>query len=441
MDTESVGNGKRVLIFPFVAMGHITPFFELAKKLSQRGFHVYLLSTPINLTFIHNTHSSIHLVELHLPESPELPPHRHTTNGLPPHLNDTLQNALKSSEPAFSDVVATLRPHLLIYDVLNPWAARVAESHSVPAVRLFTIGAAASSYLIHRLFREKEEYPFPELTLSTYDRERLHKLLERRRSASKDTTVDRNLCVFIASREMEGKYMDYISELFGGRKVLLLGLLVRPEQDDNDRFKAIMEWLGKKEENSTVYVSFGSECFLSDEEIQEMAYGLEESRVNFVWVVRFPNGEEKNLEMALPKGFLDRVGGRGRVVEGWAPQARILSHPSVGGFVSHCGWNSVMESVVRGVPIIALPMQFDQPVNAKLVVKIGVGVEVVRDDHTGKFRREDVAKSVGDVIRGKVGDTLRKSVKVMGENVRTKSLKEMDEAMGLMAHICRHEMQ
>ncbi|RAL48543.1 hypothetical protein DM860_005967 [Cuscuta australis] len=418
MDTQSVGNGQRVLIFPFVAMGHITPFFELAKKLSQRGFHVYLLSTPINLTFIHNTHSSIHLVELHLPESPDLPPHRHTTNGLPPHLNLTLQRALRESEPAFSDALTTLRPNLLIYDALNPWAARVAESHDVPAVRLFTIGAATSSYYTHSLSRENEEYPFPELRLSTYDRDRVQKMLERWRSGLKytDITEDRNVCVITASREMEGKYIDSLSHLLGGRKVMPLGLLVRQEEDDCDQFHVIMEWLGKKAEKSTMYVSFGSECFLSDDEIQEMAHGLEESGVNFIWVVRFPKGEEKDLKVALPKGFLGRVGDRGRVVEGWAPQARILSHPSVGGFVSHCGWNSVMESVVHGVPIVAMPIQFDQPVNAKLVVKIGAGVEVVRDDRTGKFRREDVAKSVGDVIRGKVGDTLRRNVKVMGED-------------------------
>ncbi|VFQ72191.1 unnamed protein product [Cuscuta campestris] len=422
-------------------MGHITPAFELAKKLSQRGFHVHLLSTPINLTFIHNTHSSIHLVELHLPESPELPPHRHTTNGLPPHLNHTLQNALRSSEPAFSDIMATLKPHLLIYDALNPWAARVAELHGVPAVQLIPTAAATCSYFIHSLTRVNEEHPFPELHLSTYDRDRIQKILERRRSGPKypDISEDKNVCVIIASREMEGKYMDYISELFGGRKVLPLGLLVRPEQDDNDHFKAIMEWLGKKAEKSTVYVSFGSECFLSDEEMQEMAYGLEQSRVNFIWVVRFPKGEEKNLEMALPKGFLDRVGDRGRVVEGWAPQARILSHPSVGGFVSHCGWNSVMESVVRGVPIIAMPMQFDQPMNAKMIVEIGVGVEVVRDDRTGRFGREDVAKAVARVILEEVGETVRRSAEAMGKNVRAKSLKEMDEVVALLAHICGQE--
>ncbi|VFQ71883.1 unnamed protein product [Cuscuta campestris] len=419
-------------------MGHITPFFELAKKLSQKGFHVYLLSTPINLTFIHNTHSSIHLVELHLPESPDLPPHRHTTNGLPPHLNLTLQNALKSSEPAFSDVMATLRPHLLIYDVLNPWAARVAESHDVPAVRLFTIGAATCSYYTHSLSRENEEYPFPELRLSTYDRDRVQKMLERWRSGLKytDITEDRNVCVITASREMEGKYIDSLSHLLGGRKVMPLGLLVRQEEDDCDQFHVIMEWLGKKEEKSTVYVSFGSECFLSDEEIQEMAYGLEESRVNFIWVVRFPKGEERNLEMALPKGFLDMVGDRGRVVEGWAPQARILSHPSVGGFVSHCGWNSIMESVVRGVPIVAMPMQFDQPMNAKMVVEIGVGVEVVRDDCTGRFSRKDVAKALARVIVEEVGETVRRNAEVMGKNVRAKSLKEMDEVVALLAHIC-----
>ncbi|CAH9100623.1 unnamed protein product [Cuscuta europaea] len=151
MDAENVSknNGtKKVLMFPWLAVGHITPFLELAKKLSDRGFHpIHLCSTPVNLSFIRNKipqkySSSIQLVELHLPELPELPSNYHTTNGLPPHLNSSLEKALKMAEPTFSDIFRTMKPDLLIYDFMQPCAAAVAKSHQVPAVLFFTSGAA-----------------------------------------------------------------------------------------------------------------------------------------------------------------------------------------------------------------------------------------------------------------------------------------------------------
>ncbi|KAK2643567.1 hypothetical protein Ddye_025330 [Dipteronia dyeriana] len=98
-----------------------------------------------------------------------------------------------------------------------------------------------------------------------------------------------------------------------------------------------MDWLSKKEPSSVVYVSFGSEYSPTEEEMKEMAHGLELSQVSFIWIVRFGNGDKSTVDEALPEGFQDRVGVRGLTVEGWVPQAEILRHPSIGGFVSHCG--------------------------------------------------------------------------------------------------------
>ncbi|KAI6669281.1 hypothetical protein NL676_004166 [Syzygium grande] len=122
-----------------------------------------------------------------------------------------------------------------------------------------------------------------------------------------------------------------------------------------------------------------------------MAYGLELSNVDFIWVVKFPVEEHIKLEEALPTGFLERVRDRGLEIEGWAPQARILAHPSVGGFVSHCGWSSVIESIKFGVSIITMPMHLDQPLNMRLVEDVGVGLEVMRNEsgelERGRLRR------------------------------------------------------
>ncbi|CAH9100625.1 unnamed protein product [Cuscuta europaea] len=453
MDTEKVGNGMRVLMFPWLAVGHITPFFELSKKLSDRGFRmIHLCSTPINLSFIKNKipqkySSSIRLVELHLPELPELPPHYHTTNGLPHHLNSTLHKALKMAKPTFSDIMGTMKPHLLIYDVQQPWAAAVAKSHNVSAVQFITSGSAMCSYAFHLYFRENAEFPFPELSLCKYDKERFQKMVEKSSSGSINSSdrEDKIKILMSTSRQIEGnKYLDYMSEL-AGCEILTLGTLVQEHHQDEGRSEPLMEWLGTKEEKSTVFVSFGSECILSDRDMHELATGLEKSKVNFIWVVKFPKSvnetttttttPENLLHKALPNGFLERVGDRGRVVEGWAPQQRILLHPSIGAFMSHCGWNSTVESIECGVPIIAMPMQFDQPLNAKLIVSLGVGIEVLRDD-AGKFRSQDVARVCDEIVNRKLGESIHKNVKVMGENVRLNSMKEMDQAAKSLERIC-----
>ncbi|KAH0673510.1 hypothetical protein KY284_024597 [Solanum tuberosum] len=178
--------------------------------------------------------------------------------------------------------------------------------------------------------------------------------------------------------------------------------------------------------------------------MEEVAYGLELSNVHFIWVIRFPRGEQVvNHEEALPRGFLDRIGERGRIVEGWVPQARILKHASIGAFVTHCGWNSTLESIEFGVPIIALPMNFcsDQPMNARTVVENGIAVEIARDGN-GKLHRGYIAETIKEVIFGeKIGDDLRRKVNSLGENVRLLREEQMDEVAEVIKQLCEKKNQ
>ncbi|XP_071926274.1 mogroside IIIx synthase-like [Coffea arabica] len=141
--------------------------------------------------------------------------------------------------------------------------------------------------------------------------------------------------------------------------------------------------------------------------MEEIAHVLEFSNVDFIWVVRFPKRKNIVIEETLPKGFFEGVGEGGLVVNGWAPQAKILTHPNVGGFVSHCGWNSVMESMKFGWPIIAMPMHLDQPINVRLIEEVGAGVEVLRDSK-GKLHRERMAETINKVMKEASGESVRK---------------------------------
>ncbi|XP_057466472.1 UDP-glucosyltransferase 29-like [Actinidia eriantha] len=423
-----------VLMFPWLAHGHISPFLELAKKLSTRNFKIYLCSTPINLNGIKPkltqkyTHS-IELIELHVPALPDLPPQYHTTKNLPPNLMPILKQALDLSEPIFSHILKTLKPDLLIYDFLQPWAPVVASSYNIPAVDFITSSVTMTAFMHHLYKNPLTKFPFQNsIHLRDYDKVDVSHLLNpSRENLDKEKTrcfdcIERSCDVVLIKsfKEVEGKYIDYLSGLVG-KKILPLPLVQDCTNEDDDG--GIIDWLKKKEKGSTVFVSFGTEYFLSEHEMEEIALGLELSGVNFIWALRFPMGSNTSVEKALPLGFLERVGERGMVVEGWLPQVKILLHPSIGGFLSHCGWSSVMEAMKYGNPIIAIPMHIDQPVNARLVEEIGVGVEVVRDKN-GKLDREKVGQVIKNVVFD--GEVVRKKARELSETLCMKGEEDID---------------
>ncbi|XP_028105123.1 beta-D-glucosyl crocetin beta-1,6-glucosyltransferase-like [Camellia sinensis] len=152
------------------------------------------------------------------------------------------------------------------------------------------------------------------------------------------------------------------------------------------------------------------------EEMEEIAHGLELSKVNFIWVVR--------------------VGERGMVVEGWAPQVKILRHSSIGGFVTHCGWNFVLESIEFGVPIMAMPMHLDQPLNPRLIEEVGVGVEVKRDQ-TGRLHIEEIARVLKTtVVEQKNGIRIKRKARELSEKITMKKEEEIDEVVGELVSLC-----
>ncbi|KAI5656422.1 hypothetical protein M9H77_25215 [Catharanthus roseus] len=454
-EQQEAPNSLKILMFPWLAFGHVSPFLQLAKKLSDRGFYIYICSTPINLDSIKNNisqnySSSIQLVHLHLPNSPQLPPSLHTTNALPPHLMSTLKSALIEAKPELCKIMASLKPDLIIHDVHQQWTAVLASKQNIPAVSFSTMNAVSFAYIMHMFMQPGSEFPFKAIYLSDFEKARLWERLksdhdQASSAKEKDPEIEgtkgsdfNSAFIVRSSREIEGKYLDYITE-FSKRKVMPVCLANSPDNNNhqeqsNKDGDELIQWLETKSERSSVFVSFGSEYFLNKQEFEEISLGLELSNVNFIWVLRFPKGEDKKIEQVLPEGYLERVEGRGRIVQGWAPQAKILGHPNIGGFVSHCGWNSVMESIEIGVPIIAIPMITDQPFNARLAVEIGVGVEVRREEN-GKVKRESVAEAIKEVVvMGKV-EKLRKTANDFSKKMKNREKEELDEVVGLLKQL------
>ncbi|CAH9148118.1 unnamed protein product [Cuscuta epithymum] len=452
-NNKATGRLFNVLMLPWLAHGHVVPYLELAKELQGCNFNIHFCSTPVILSFVESAYSSIlsqiHLVPISIPTAgfPELPPGRHSTKDLPREHIFTLAKAFRLSAPIFSDIIDQIKPDLLIYDVFDSWAAGVAASRGIPAVCFCITGAASVSFADH-LFEHHSTagYPFPGLYLRPHELKNLRENIGTIDEADKlqlikPLVASDRLVLMNTSKEIDGKYIDYLSSVLG-KTVVPTGPLIRIPGKNGAAAEAekqgdaeILRWLDGKPKNSTLYISFGSEYYLSTEEIQELAKGLELSEANFIWVLRFPAGKEIGVEEALPEGFLNRVNGRGVIVEKWAPQIKILGHPSVGGFVMQCGWNSFLESVHFGIPLIAIPMHSEQFITARFATELGIATEVMRDED-GRLHWEDIAEAVKKLMAEKAGEEMREKVRALKAAMASKGTQEIDNAAALLSQLC-----
>ncbi|MFS7924704.1 putative anthocyanidin 3-O-glucosyltransferase [Helianthus anomalus] len=200
----------------------------------------------------------------------------------------------------------------------------------------------------------------------------------------------------------------------------------KPSDDD------VIRWLDSQPPSSVVLLCFGSMGSFDEVQVKEIARALEQSGHRFVWSLRRPrsNGTTKvpsdyeDPGAVLPEGFLERTDGVGKVI-GWAPQVALLAHSAVGGFVSHCGWNSVLESIWFGVPVATWPVYAEQQMNAfEMVVELGLSVEIkcdyIRDLFDPKAKTPIVsAEVIQNGIRRVMEDKeVRRKAKEMSEKSR-----------------------
>jgi len=193
-----------------------------------------------------------------------------------------------------------------------------------------------------------------------------------------------------------------------------------------------LRWLDKQECNSVLYVSFGSGGTLCEEQIKELAWGLELSGQKFLWVLRPPNKfgiiadfgarNEDPLEF-LPEGFLQRTVGQGLVVPYWASQVQILGHGAIGGFLCHCGWNSTLEGVVHGIPLITWPLFAEQKMNAVLLtddLKVALRAKV---NENGIVEREEIRGMIRKLMVEEEGKEIRQRMRNL-KDVANDALKD-----------------
>ncbi|KAJ4980875.1 hypothetical protein NE237_031712 [Protea cynaroides] len=445
-------NELHIVMFPWLAFGHMMPFLELSKGLAQRGHRISFISTPRNIERLPklppNLSSLITFVKLTLPPVENLPEKAEATSDVPLKTVQYLKKAFDGLEVPFARFVESSCPNWIIHDFTHHWAPPIATKFGVPSAFFCIFNGAFSAFWESPWIQmtgedtrtEPEQFTIPpkwipspsNLAFRHYEILKLfHSLSENASGVSDMQRFNSSIrgSKFVAMRsceELEGDYLSILREKLYRIPVIPVGLLPPLEEDPlgnrEDEWINIKNWLDKQRKGYVVYVAFGTEAALSREEMHEIALGLELSGLPFFWGLRMPAGSEVSPSSMLPSGFENRTQDQGFICSGWAPQKRILSHPSVGVFLTHCGWSSVIESLTMSCPLVLLPLSTDQPLVARLLESKKIGVEIQRDEQDGSFTSESVANSLRLVIVEPEGELhkakAREMREVFGDKVR-----------------------
>ncbi|KAM5577085.1 hypothetical protein ABKV19_007764 [Rosa sericea] len=449
-----------IALFPWLAFGHIIPFLEVAKCIARRGHQVSFISTPRNIQRLPKIPTNltpylINLVQVPLPQVENLPENAEASMDVPHHIIPYLKLAHDGLEAGISEFLEShTDPDWIIHDFSPHWLPPIATKLGISRAYFSTLNAATVCFLGPTAPDVKDRYaprirpedftvppewvPFPnsKLAFRPFESKKIFKATVQNPSGYSDslrlefTTKDCELYLVRSCKEIEGEWLDLAQDILPAPLVLPVGLLPPiVEQSDEDKedksWTIIDDWLNKQEKGTVVYVALGTEVNPSQEDFTELALGLELSGLPFFWVLRkLPSGSgDGNLEIKLPDGFEDRTEGRGLVWRTWAPQPKILAHKSIGGFLTHCGWSSLIEGLYYGHPLMMFPFLYDQGLNARLWDK-KVGIEVPRDEQSGSFTRDSVAKSLKLVMVDEDGKAYRDGAKEFRATFRDRELQD-----------------
>ncbi|XP_074267737.1 UDP-glycosyltransferase 91C1-like [Silene latifolia] len=425
----------KVVMVPWLAMGHLTPFLELSKSLAKNGLQVYFVTTPNNIARLPklppNLTSSITLVSIPLPHLDGVPDQAESSMDVPSILQPLLKMRFDLLESPISAFLEEVQPDWILYDFTSYWIPTMAAKMGVSCAYIALFNAASLSFigppsaLLGNVRSSLDDYtvvpcwiPFEsDIAYRPYEVVKFEHSVDARIATSDTVRFGNSIagCDFVGIRtspEFEPIWINLLEKLYG-KIVLPIGFLFPDcNNDDNedlncDNWAFFKEWLDRHEPGSVLYVAFGSESSLTQEEVYELGFGLEHSGVPFVLILQDPPGSDKNVIDMLPEGFVGRVAGRGLVHRGWAPQVKILRHQAIRGFLSHCGWNSVIEGLGLGRVLVLLPVMNDQGLVARLLVGQGLGVEIERGEKDGALRSESVIKAVRLAMVEKEGEEVR----------------------------------
>ncbi|XP_039837694.1 UDP-glycosyltransferase 73C4-like [Panicum virgatum] len=447
----------RILLIPFFATSHIGPFTDLAFHLAaaRRGVvEATVAVTPANVPVVRSAlarrrgHAAVEVATYAFPPVDGLPP------GVENHSAARAADAWRIDAAAFDErlmrpgqesLIRDRLPDAVVSDVHFFWNADVAAGLGVPCIMFHAIGAFAMLAIFNLLGAPAAEaagggvvalpgLSGPDIRVPVTELPELVRSQrpDGRATGARVSSAHKRCFGLVVNTffDLEDRYCDMYVRYGYVKRAYFVGPLSLPPPpqlaagDDGSR---CIDWLDRKPARSVVYLCFGSLTHVSEPQLRELALGLEASGMPFLWVVR-------SEAWAPPEGWKERVGDRGMLVTGWAPQRAILAHPAVGAFVTHCGWNSVLETVVAGVPVLTWPMVFEQFITERFVTEVleigerlwpeGAGVRSTRSEEHELIPGEAVARAVarfmepggaGDAARSRVNELSAKALAAMAE--------------------------
>ncbi|KAJ0973870.1 hypothetical protein J5N97_015835 [Dioscorea zingiberensis] len=416
------------LLLPYPAQGHVLPLMELAHRMVSHGFTITFINTHFNHarllsampTFYSNTNPSINFISI--PDGLQPGDDRNhianlckaLTTIMPLHLEELIIKMMHE-QPEHD------KPTCLIADESMAWAFYIAKKNGLrtsafwPAsATTFTNmknipkliqdgiihqhdGSAKTPGVIFRLSPRMPPMKVDHLSWNCFFDPESNKVIFHYVYSNSESIKKAEFVVCNSFYEAEKPVFDYLNS----SKILPIGPLLSGRRfgkpagvfwAEDTTCKA---WLDEQDVNSVIYVAFGSLAILDERQFQELALGLELTGRPFLWVVR-PDITAKAI-INLPKGFKDRIGDRGMVVQ-WSPQQEVLAHPAVSCFMSHCGWNSTMEGVRNGVPFICWPYFADQHLNQTYICDVWkTGLKMIPDENN-MITKEQIKDKVEELL-------------------------------------------
>ncbi|KAL5061086.1 hypothetical protein RYX36_032690 [Vicia faba] len=434
-----------VLMLPSPGMGHLIPMIEFAKRIPlHQNLHITFVlpnagpPSKAQTTVLQSLPNSISHTFLPPVTFTDLPPNTKTET----LISLTVLLSLPSLRQTIHSLSVSHTITTLLVDHFGTDAFDVADEFNLPKYIFYPSTAMSLSLFLYLPRLDQEVHcEYRELTepvkipgcIPVHGKDLLNPVQDRKNDAYR--TVLRNAKRHSeADGIIENSFLELepgpIKELQKGKPVLYpVGPLVNREvevaQTGPDGSECL-KWLDDQPDKSVLFVSFGSRGTLSSNQTIELALGLEKSEQRFLWVVRSPYDKVVNASYFtaesdsdpfdfLPNGFLERTKGRGFVTSSWAPQPQVLAHGSTGGFLTHCGWNSVLESVVNGMPLVVWPLYAEQRMNAVILtegVKVGLRPNV---GESGLIERQEIASVVKCLMEGEEGKKLRCKMKDLKE--------------------------
>ncbi|XP_016452897.1 UDP-glycosyltransferase 92A1-like isoform X2 [Nicotiana tabacum] len=444
---------EHIIMLPFLALGHMIPFLALANKIQERtNYKITIVSTPLNIKYLSSNRQNPNNISLvSLPYNSfdlGLPPNTENTEALPLKDMVTIFNSTLSLKDPLKKLILEIikkdgkSPLCIISDTFMGFASEVAKSCGIFNVSFTTGGAYGTAAYVSlwlnlpHLLAINGVFKMPGFDENSciFNVSQLHPFMKLANGikAIKNLTKLPVWCI--------GPLLPQCMIKKGEKDQILESRIAK---DHGLSPEKCIEWLNKHPKNSVLYISFGSQNTISTSQMMALALGLEDSEKPFIWVVRPPIGFDLKGEFKsewLPQGFQERVekGNKGLIVKSWAPQLQILCHGSTGAFLTHCGWNSVLESLSEGVPIISWPLAGEQAFNSKMLMEeMGVCIELTKGVES-VIEKDDVKKVIDVVLstsgKGKemkeraneIGISIREAVKEEGK-FKGSSVKAMDD--------------